>query len=978
MNNTEYPQLDTRTQMRRVALLCSALFGTLAFAQDDESVEEIFELSPFEVALTDDGSYHVSDTLAGNRLRTDMKDIGAALTHVSKDFLDDMGVSNIMDIADLLPSVTAVTTEEGGSTDVNGAWRDQRFRIRGIFTEFASRNYHSQSSGTMLGSDGYNADRMTVSAGANSILFGAANPAGVINTSTLKAMTGRDFSKLVYRTDKYGTQRFEFHHNESMLDDRVALRVALLEEKGERFPEPSFRDQERYYLAGKWKITDKTILTGNIEYADIVRNAPIWGNYRNNAGAWEDAGENPIVFDGTRSTGNFDDDGIWYTSNAPFQQLVFGEDGLGDTSTFTLAGDDWRNRPRSAPNEVTVVGFTREPMDPAITGGRNFSINQRINSNTGTIGDIAIEHKFTDNFYMQLAYFYADREEDVWTAWNAQSLIRDAASTLRDGVTGNPNYGGYYVDIGVPQLRDSTFENRGLRVTATYDLDLQERSNLLGRHQFAAMFEDREGTRETNRAQLFNTGSSRNNQNNYLNGQNKLRAIVFVDPTTTNNADPDLRDLAGYFNTFSDTGMNAEWKNFRAGTSEENYQKSSLLAVQSKFMEGRLVTTLGYREDKQDFYTLVDGWERDEMNFFVPYQDITNAPQLVEDVSGEWVDTYSLGGVFHMIENKGDIDHISLTYNTSTNFQPSQGFLTFDGSVRGNSSGETEDIGIKVGLFERKLNASLNFFESAQLNARGKNVGQMTNTWNGIWEDLEEETGDLSFLNNLVPEQSSNGDTFDVAAEGIEFQLSYNPIPNWRIAFMASRNETINTNVLPATQAFIAENWPALRAAYGDFIPSDGGTRTVNDRLDDAFADLQVLFAEEGISPLQQRRDKFSLNTNYRFTERLKGWSVGGFFQWRDKPGIGYARDETGTPIPEERFYGDSQLTTGLNIGYTTNLRDGKVTWSNQLNIRNVFDDTDVQPIRADETSFMSKTPYIWNYRYTEPRSFVYTSTLSF
>ena len=944
-------------------------------AQEDEE-NIVYDLSPFEVATTEDGDYHVSDTLAGNRLRTEMKDIGAALTHISKDFLDDLGVSDIMEMADLIPSVTAINTHEGGSTDINGSWRDQRFRIRGIFTEFASRNYHAQSTGTMLGSDGYNIDRITVSAGANSILFGAANPAGVINTSTLKAITGTRFSKLLYRTNNYGTQRIEAHHNTSILDDRVALRVAYLNEKGKRFPEPAFRNQDRIYLAGKWRITENTTLTGNFEYAEIERNAPIWGNYRNNSGAWEDSGSPLVEFTGSRDPDV--PDNIWYTSGFPFQQLVFGEDGQGDTNTFTLAGRNWVNRPRGAPNEVTVNNFIREPVDPSITGGRNYSINQRINDQTGSIGDIAIEQKFSDKFYMQAAVFYSTRREDVWTAWNAQSLIRDAASTLLDG-SPNPNAGGYYVDIGVPQLRDSQFDNFNFRWTATYELDLEEHSKWLGRHQFAAMFEDREGTRKTNRGQLFNTGSSRPNQNNYLSGQNKLRAIVFVDPTTTNNADPDLRDLAQMFNTFSAQGINAEWRNFREGTHEENFQKSYLLAAHSHFLDGRLVTTAGYRIDEQDFYTiLANRWARDENRFFIGFKDHEVDPELVDEISGVSESTYSVGGVFHMIENKEKIDHLSLTYNKSNNFQPSQGFPTFDGSVRGGSEGETEDIGIKLGLFGGKLNAALNFFDSGQLRARGRNVAAMTLTWNGIWEDLEEETGDQSFLDNLLPGQSSNSDTHDLASEGIEFQLTYRPVPNWRISFLASKNETIRTNVLPDTQKFIAERWPALRAAHGDFIPSDGGNQTVNERLDNALADLQALFAEEGLQPLQQREYKFSLTTNYRFRDKLKGWSVGGFVQWQDEPAIGFNRDETGTPIPVERIFGDTLLNSGLNIGHSQMILNGKVEWVNQLNIRNLFDDTDVQPIRADETALLSKVPYVWNYQFREPRSFIFTSTFKF
>jgi outer membrane receptor protein involved in Fe transport len=201
-----------------------------ALSQDSSDTDdEVFELSPFEVKTTGDGSYYVSDTLAGNRLRTNMKDVGASLTQVSRDFMDDFAATDMMDMADFLPSVEAVTTQEGGPEDINGAWRPQRYRIRGLFTETTSRNYFANTSGdSPLPSDTYNMDRATVAAGANSILFGAANPAGIINYSTVKPLLGKDFNKVTLRTDNYGTQRMELHTNQSIMDDKAGVRIAYL------------------------------------------------------------------------------------------------------------------------------------------------------------------------------------------------------------------------------------------------------------------------------------------------------------------------------------------------------------------------------------------------------------------------------------------------------------------------------------------------------------------------------------------------------------------------------------------------------------------------------------------------------------------------------------------------------------------------------------------------------------------------------
>ena len=55
----------------------------------EDSDEEFIALSPFVVSASDDQGYTASQTLAGTRLRTDLKDIGASISTVSAQFLQD-------------------------------------------------------------------------------------------------------------------------------------------------------------------------------------------------------------------------------------------------------------------------------------------------------------------------------------------------------------------------------------------------------------------------------------------------------------------------------------------------------------------------------------------------------------------------------------------------------------------------------------------------------------------------------------------------------------------------------------------------------------------------------------------------------------------------------------------------------------------------------------------------------------------------
>ena len=56
---------------------------------------ERIELSPFVVQENSDQGYYASQTLAGGRLRQDIKDIGSSIQVVTKEFMDDLAVTGV-------------------------------------------------------------------------------------------------------------------------------------------------------------------------------------------------------------------------------------------------------------------------------------------------------------------------------------------------------------------------------------------------------------------------------------------------------------------------------------------------------------------------------------------------------------------------------------------------------------------------------------------------------------------------------------------------------------------------------------------------------------------------------------------------------------------------------------------------------------------------------------------------------------------
>lgn len=56
--------------------------------------EEVFELSPFQIADMEDSGYKSSSTLAGSRLRTQMREVGSSISVVTQEFMKDTGATD--------------------------------------------------------------------------------------------------------------------------------------------------------------------------------------------------------------------------------------------------------------------------------------------------------------------------------------------------------------------------------------------------------------------------------------------------------------------------------------------------------------------------------------------------------------------------------------------------------------------------------------------------------------------------------------------------------------------------------------------------------------------------------------------------------------------------------------------------------------------------------------------------------------------
>jgi len=246
--------------------------------------ENPVKLSPFTVAPEEDTGYKATTTLAGTRIKTDLKDVGSAIQVVTSEFLKDTGARNNQD---LLKYTT--NTEVGGIGGNfaglgNGQLLDDsnarlspntNTRVRGLTFADNTRDYFL----TDVAWDTFNVDRIELQRGPNSILFGLGSPAGIINGS-LKRAVFKNSAEAEARVGSYGSYRGTLDINRVLLKDELAFRLDGLSDRTYFRQEPAYNHDKRVYGALRYDpkflrgAGSNTSFRANYEHGEITGNRP--------------------------------------------------------------------------------------------------------------------------------------------------------------------------------------------------------------------------------------------------------------------------------------------------------------------------------------------------------------------------------------------------------------------------------------------------------------------------------------------------------------------------------------------------------------------------------------------------------------------------------------------------------------------------------------------------------------------------------
>jgi hypothetical protein len=533
-----------------VAVACAAIPQTFAQEATNAPVapadDTIVQLDPFVVSTSNDADgYAVKDTLAGTRVRTDLRDVASSLVVVNKKFMQDIGATNNETLLQYTGS-----TEVGGvggnflggnypaSADSYGQNAsllrpNSNTRVRGLDAADNTRDFFL----TEIPWDNYIVDRVDIQRGPNSILFGVGSPAGIINSS-INTAGFKTAYKFENRIDKWGSLRNSIDVNQVLISDTLAIRVAGLDDRKKFEQKPAFEDVSRIYgalrYAPKLIANGNTSIRANFEHGKITANRPRTLTPLDQITPW--FGEmNKQSFDPSveSPTSTVNAANTWVNNIAVGRQywpgtvayygdpsgnatpsyytpLISTKNGINATGAIdqTIGGQifarmfaiaDYKTHATNAGFDGAGYFSTKSLTDSTIF---NFYENLIDGDNkrewqNWNAANLAISQTFFDNrLGFEVVYDgqrYKEGQESIFNGGSAYGLGVDINTNLLDG-SPNPNFGRPYVSGSTESGgNDAAIDRDAVRLTAFGELraeDFMKKSwltDLIGRHSFTGL-----------------------------------------------------------------------------------------------------------------------------------------------------------------------------------------------------------------------------------------------------------------------------------------------------------------------------------------------------------------------------------------------------------------------------------------------------------------------------------------------------------
>ncbi|MEY2880803.1 MAG: hypothetical protein RLZZ15_3183 [Verrucomicrobiota bacterium] len=879
---------------------------------------DAIQLSPFEVRPEDDSGYQAANTTAGSRLNSKLKDTPAAISPFTKEFLSDIGAT---DLESMLAYATNVEREVEDATNGfnnppgrDSTGNDFRFRVRGVAGS-SSVNY--AQSGVPV--DLYNIERAEMASGPNSILFGLGAPGGTVSLTSKFATLRRTSTSAKSVVGSWDYFRHELDHNHVIARGKFGVRLLGL-----------YQDAKGWR---KWDLNESRRITGAFSWQPLA-NTAIRGSYQ----AGQSANNISLPWNAADSLTT------WLASGRPTTDTT-----VVPTTTSLGTGNRWTflSQDNQVVNFATKFFSARAPsttlVSPALMGyAYNLTGPGGLRRQSFIDYQAKIEQRITKGLVAELAYFH--NHNRILTRGNLNPnlfLTGDPNLNLTPAATGaasfaNPHARQIYLEDnwGRDPFKDI---NDTLRLSAAWEFSL---GKWFGRHRVAGLAE---GARQ-DRVRRW--------ENEILADQNGLAINNSATPDGSGNQPWRRRyvtegDFATYYAadptqempTFTRNGLTYR-STFTARTRSNTHTiqdaRSLMFASQSYWLKERLVTTLGYRVDQITFDTYGQGRVSDPKDpRYTSGRFVLNAWDFDGTIERNKYTpkTFTAGGVLHAIPR------VSLFYNESRN----SGTPRLDRTVlpTGKTPPPTEGLGHDYGamidvLGDDRLFLRLSSYETRQTKDAaiipdGLSVNTSTslggtamlNIYNALLAagkiSRDRYDSELKFFNAA---------TIDAVTKGWEVEFIANPTKQLTLRLGVSRSDRKRVNFFSEVYGFFAEWEPKWRAlAAGDTAL----LATVNQQITTAHENIDAMAALQN-NPFGTRPYKANLTARYRFAEgKAKGLFIGGAGRFQSRNLTKYSS------IDGRALWGSETLFVDSFAGYRIKLPGMNTPILAQLNIKNMF-----------------------------------------
>lgn len=225
--------------------------------------EDVVKLGRFEVNARS-RTYYQDVTMAGTRIGSSLEDLGASITVITAEQMDDFGLLDINDIFNYEASTEGISTFTDVSVDINGQVTDGNMSDPGGANRIRALGRPNRAFANFeVTRMPY--DRLLVASnelirGPSSIIAGLGNPAGTFVYHPVTAHLSKNISQARVRFDSDNSFRQTLDLNRVIIRNRLAVRFQQMYHHQGYQRKPSGEDKEMYNFMVKYQPFKNTVI----------------------------------------------------------------------------------------------------------------------------------------------------------------------------------------------------------------------------------------------------------------------------------------------------------------------------------------------------------------------------------------------------------------------------------------------------------------------------------------------------------------------------------------------------------------------------------------------------------------------------------------------------------------------------------------------------------------------------------------------